>query len=290
MRARVASSDGRPEDGCDFRVEGFVAAGLLERGRSRRPRLDVRRRWQSAAEEPNDDAQQQDRRRRTTTPTGVAQRQTGDEVVERGGACVLGRRAVGRGDWLTARLQERAGRAQPNAAPGQALGLAPGMPSGDDAVQCELMEPRDFDPIVSYRVRRGRAGWRRQRITLIASKTEGKSMRKFIILAASARGTRNPGRRHRQRRRRQRRRLRRQGRRAVRARLEQRRVRQGRGTLKFTASAEKVIADYKMSCFNGSRGIDAESGTRSSPSPVRPRSRRLRCSTAATASRSPAST
>ena len=33
------------------------------------------------------------------------------------------------------------------------------------------------------------------------------------------------------------------------------------GTLKFTASAEMVIADYKMSCFNGSTGaIDAEVG------------------------------
>ena len=33
----------------------------------------------------------------------------------------------------------------------------------------------------------------------------------------------------------------------------------GVGTLKFTASAEKIIADYKMSCFNGSTGaIDAE--------------------------------
>ena len=35
----------------------------------------------------------------------------------------------------------------------------------------------------------------------------------------------------------------------------------GVGTLKFTAGAEKVIADYKMSCFNGSTGaIDAEVG------------------------------
>jgi hypothetical protein len=33
----------------------------------------------------------------------------------------------------------------------------------------------------------------------------------------------------------------------------------GVGTLKFTAGAEKVIADYKMSCFNGTTGaIDAE--------------------------------
>ena len=35
----------------------------------------------------------------------------------------------------------------------------------------------------------------------------------------------------------------------------------GVGSLKFTAGAEKVIADYKMSCFNGSTGaIDAEVG------------------------------
>jgi hypothetical protein len=37
----------------------------------------------------------------------------------------------------------------------------------------------------------------------------------------------------------------------------------GVGSLKFTASAEKVIADYKMSCFNGSTGaIDSAVGHR----------------------------
>ena len=48
----------------------------------------------------------------------------------------------------------------------------------------------------------------------------------------------------------------------------------GVGSLKFTANAEKVIADYKMSCFNGSTGaIDSAIGHRIISSPARPRSR-----------------
>ena len=57
------------------------------------------------------------------------------------------------------------------------------------------------------------------------------------------------------------------------------------GSLKLTAAAEKVIADYKMSCYGST-----EVGQPTISSPVRPRSRPRQSTTPATASRSPVST